>query len=176
MESFPIDSLPTAGDIHMACFIGVKNAPELKERFQNQDETLSFALVESTLIMDVFQLLLAATKAAHDNETGNLTTKVLSSEIIYNLSPSKSIAESLKRFAISETTTSLIAAKIGGDPDEVMEDMSRTVEGNLVSFSKLDQEKDMVRLRQYYKIDPKVTEDKDILNWITGAIATKDIQ
>ncbi|KAF9990333.1 hypothetical protein BGZ75_002373 [Mortierella antarctica] len=176
MESFPIDSLPTAGDIHMACFIGVKNAPELKERFQNQDETLSFALVESTLIMDVFQLLLAATKAAHDNEAGNLTTKVLSSEIIYNLSPSKSIAESLKRFAISETTTSLIAVKIGGDPDEVMEDMSRTVEGNLVSFSKLDQEKDMVRLRQYYKIDPKVTEDKDILNWITGAIATKDIQ
>ncbi|KAF9957684.1 hypothetical protein BGZ72_001541 [Mortierella alpina] len=176
MESFPIDSLPTAGDIHMACFIGVKNAPELKERFQNQDETLSFALVESTLIMDVFQLLLAATKAAHDNETGNLTTKVLSSEIIYNLSPSKSIAESLKRFAISENTTSLIAVKIGGNPDEVMEDMSRTVEGNLVSFSKLDQEKDMVRLRQYYKIDPKVTEDKDILNWITGAMATKDIQ
>ncbi|KAF9965313.1 hypothetical protein BGZ70_005068 [Mortierella alpina] len=176
MESFPIESLPTAGDIHMACFVGVKNAPELKERFQNQDETLSFALVESTLIMDVFQLLLAATKAAHDNETGNLTTKVLSSEIIYNLSPSKSIAESLKRFAISEDTTSLIAVKIGGNPDEVMEDMSRTVEGNLVSFSKLDQEKDMVRLRQYYKIDPKVTEDKDILNWITGAIATKDIQ
>ncbi|KAF9572474.1 hypothetical protein EC968_009860 [Mortierella alpina] len=176
MESFPIDSLPTAGDIHMACFTGVKNAPELKERFQNQDETLSFALVESTLIMDVFQLLLAATKAAHDNEAGNLTTKVLSSEIIYNLSPSKSIAESLKRFAISENTTSLIAVKIGGNPDEVMEDMSRTVEGNLVSFSKLDQEKDMVRLRQYYKIDPKVTEDKDILNWITGAIATKDIQ
>ncbi|CAO3573848.1 unnamed protein product [Mortierella alpina] len=176
MESFPIESLPTAGDIHMACFVGVKNAPELKERFQNQDETLSLALVESTLIMDVFQLLLAATKAAHDNETGNLTTKVLSSEIIYNLSPSKSIAESLKRFAISENTTSLIAVKIGGNPDEVMEDMSRTVEGNLVSFSKLDQEKDMVRLRQYYKIDPKVTEDKDILNWITGAMATKDIQ
>ena len=52
MESFPIESLPTAGDIHMACFVGVKNAPELKERFQNQDETLAFALVESTLVGD----------------------------------------------------------------------------------------------------------------------------
>ncbi len=50
MESFPIDSLPTAGDIHMACFVGVKNAPDLKERFQNQDETLTLALVESTLV------------------------------------------------------------------------------------------------------------------------------
>lgn len=42
----------------------------------------------------------------------------------------------------------MIAVKIGGNADEIMEEMSRTVEGNLVSFSKLDQEKDMVRLRQ----------------------------
>ncbi|KAG0371940.1 hypothetical protein BGX24_000958 [Mortierella sp. AD032] len=176
MESFPIDSLPTAGDIHMACFSAVKNAPDLKEKLQNQDKSLTFAIVESTLIMDVFQLLLAATKAAHDNETGKLATQTISSEIIYNLSPSKNIAESLKRFGISEDTTSLIAVKIGGNPDEIIEDMSRTVDGILVSFSKLDQEKDMVKLRQYYKIDPKVTEDKEILNWIISAIAMKNIQ
>ncbi|KAG0299353.1 hypothetical protein BGZ97_003765 [Linnemannia gamsii] len=176
MESFPIDTLPTAGDIHMACFTAVKNAPDLKEKLQNQDKSLTFAIVESNLIMDVFQLLLAATKAAHDNETGKLATQTISTEIIYNLSPSKNIAESLKRFGISEDTTSLIAVKIGGNADEIMEEMSRTVEGNLVSFSKLDQEKDMVRLRQYYKIDPKVSEDKDILNWIIGAIAMKNVQ
>ncbi|KAG0199005.1 hypothetical protein BGX28_007634 [Mortierella sp. GBA30] len=176
MESYPIDSLPTAGDIHMACFTGVKNAAVLKERLQTQDNTLSFALVESTLIMDIFQLLLAATKAAHDNQVGKLSTQSLSSEIIYNLSPTKSIAESLKRFAITEESTSLIAVRIGGSPDEVLEDMSRTIEGNLVSFTKLDQEKDMIKLRQYYKIDPKITEDKAILNWIIGAIAMKNIQ
>ncbi|KAF9340057.1 hypothetical protein BGZ91_003642 [Linnemannia elongata] len=176
MESFPIDSLPTAGDIHMACFTAVKNAPDLKEKLQNQDKSLTFAIVESNLIMDVFQLLLAATKAAHDNETGKLATQTISSEIIYNLSPSKNIAESLKRFGITEDTTSLIAVKIGGNPDEIIEEMSRTVDGNLVSFSKLDQEKDMTKLRQYYKIDPKVTEDKEILNWIIGAIAMKNVQ
>ncbi|KAF9901017.1 hypothetical protein EC991_006607 [Linnemannia zychae] len=176
MESFPIESLPTAGDIHMACFTAVKNAPDLKEKLQNQDKSLTFAIIESTLIMDVFQLLLAATKAAHDNETGKLATQSISSEIIYNLSPSKNIAESLKRFGISEDTTSLIAIKIGGNPEEIMEDMSQTVDGNLVSFSKLDQEKDMVKLRQYYKIDPKVTDDKEILNWIISAIAMKNVQ
>jgi hypothetical protein len=41
--------------------------------------------------MDVFQLLLAATKAAHDNETGKLATQTISTEIIYNLSPSKNV-------------------------------------------------------------------------------------
>ncbi|KAF9083376.1 hypothetical protein BGX29_011106 [Mortierella sp. GBA35] len=176
MESYPIDSLPTAGDIHMACFTAVKNAPDLKEKLQIQDKSLTFAIVESNLIMDVFQLLVAATKAAHDNQSGKLATQTLSSEIIYNLSPSKNIAESLKRFGITEETKSLIAVKIGGNPDEVMEEMSRTVDGNLVSFSKLDQEKDMTKLRQYYKIDPKLTEDKDILNWIISAIAMKNVQ
>ncbi|KAF9546229.1 hypothetical protein EC957_009968 [Mortierella hygrophila] len=176
MESYPIDSLPTSGDIHMACFTAVKNAPDLKEKLQNQDKSLTFAMVESNLIMDVFQLLVAATKAAHDNKTGKLATQTVSSEIIYNLSPSKNIAESLKRFGIKEDTTSLIAVKIGGNPDEIMEEMSRTVSGNLVSFSKLDQERDMTKLRQYYKIDPKVTEDKEILNWIIGAIAMKNVQ
>ncbi|KAG0335595.1 hypothetical protein BG004_008388 [Podila humilis] len=57
-----------------------------------------------------------------------------------------------------------------------METMSNTIDGNLVSFSKLDQEKDMVLLRKYYKIDPKVTDDKAILNWIIGAMAMKNIQ
>lgn len=45
--------------------------------------------------MDVFQLLLAATKAAHDNETGKLATQTISSEIIYNLSPSKNVCRPL---------------------------------------------------------------------------------
>ncbi|KAG0309882.1 hypothetical protein BGZ98_003425 [Dissophora globulifera] len=176
MESYPIEVVPNAGDVHMACFISVKNAPDLKERLQAQDKTLTFAMVESNLIMDVVQLLVAATRAAKDNDTKKLSTQSLSSEIIYNLSPTKNIAESLKRFGITEDTTSLIAVKIGGDPIEVMEDMSKTVDGILVSFSKLDQEKDIKRLRQYYKIDPKVTEDKDILNWIIGAMAMKNVQ
>jgi EKC/KEOPS complex subunit CGI121/TPRKB len=41
--------------------------------------------------MDVFQVLLAATKAAKDNESGKLSTQSLSSEILYNLSPSKNV-------------------------------------------------------------------------------------
>lgn len=55
MESFPIDSLPTAGDIHMACFTAVKNAPDLKEKLQNQDKSLTFAIVESNLVKRIPQ-------------------------------------------------------------------------------------------------------------------------
>ncbi|KAF9585492.1 hypothetical protein BGW38_002151 [Lunasporangiospora selenospora] len=175
MESFPLDTVPEAGEIHMACFTSVKNAADLKERFQAQDKSLTVAMIESTLIMDVIQLLLAANRAAQDHAAGKLKTQTLSSEIVYNLSPTTNIAESLKRFGISESTTSLVAIKIGGEAEEVMEEMSKTVDGNLVSFSKLDQEKDIEKLRKYYKIDPKAKDDKTILNWIIGAMAMKSI-
>lgn len=54
MESFPIDTLPQAGNIHLACFISVKNAADLKERLQIQDKTLTFAMVESSLVWSLF--------------------------------------------------------------------------------------------------------------------------
>lgn len=57
MESFPIDTLPQAGDIHMACFISVKNAADLKERLQIQDKTLTIAMVESSLVRSLSQRL-----------------------------------------------------------------------------------------------------------------------
>ncbi|KAG0246254.1 kinase binding protein CGI-121-domain-containing protein [Mortierella sp. GBAus27b] len=175
METYQLEAVPGVGDVHVACFTDVKNAAVLKERFQAQDKTMTFAMVESNLVMDVFQLLLASTKAAKDNESGKLSTQSLSSEIVYNLSPSKNIAESFKRFGIKEQTTSLVAVKIGGQPDEVQEEMSNMIEGNITSFSKLDQEKDITRLRQFYKIDPKVTDDTAILNWIIGSMAMKHI-
>ncbi|KAF9897198.1 hypothetical protein BX616_006018, partial [Lobosporangium transversale] len=77
-----------------------------------------------------------------------LSTQSPSSETIYNLSSTKNAAESLKRFGINEDTTSLIAVKVGGDPNEALEDMSKTVDGILTSFPKLYQEKGMVRLCQ----------------------------
>ncbi|ORZ17517.1 hypothetical protein BCR41DRAFT_395798 [Lobosporangium transversale] len=72
---------------------------------------------------------------------GGLSTQSPSSETIYNLSSTKNAAESLKRFGINEDTTSLIAVKVGGDPNEALEDMSKTVDGILTSFPKLYQEK-----------------------------------
>ncbi|KAG0237503.1 hypothetical protein BGW42_000713 [Actinomortierella wolfii] len=175
MESFPIEAVPEAGQVHIACYTDVKNASALKERLEAQDKTLTIGLVESKLILDVFQLLTAATRTALDERAGKLRTNSVNAEIVYNLSPTNNIAESLRRFGISDSTTSLIAIKIGGEASTVLEEMNKTVDGTLTSFSNLEQEADLATLRKYYKIDPKVTDKEQILNWIIGAMAMKNV-
>jgi len=56
MESYPLEAVPGAGDIHVACFSAVKNAADLKERLQaqaqdqTQTQTQTLAMVESNLV------------------------------------------------------------------------------------------------------------------------------
>ncbi|KAF9973570.1 hypothetical protein BGZ73_003178 [Actinomortierella ambigua] len=209
MESFPIEAVPEAGLVHIACYKDVKNASALKERLQAQDKTLTIGLVESNLILDVFQLHVAATKAALDDRTSKLRTNSVNAEIVYNLSPTNNtvssvdatptillvtnstvsmtecsdrcgglaqIAESLRRFGISDSTTSLIAISIGGEAGAVLDEMNKTVDGALASFGDLEHEADMTTLRKYYKIDPKVTDKAQVLSWIIGAMAMKNVQ
>ncbi|KAF9161962.1 hypothetical protein DFQ27_002021 [Actinomortierella ambigua] len=175
MESFPIEAVPEAGLVHIACYTGVNNASALKERLQAQDKTLAIGLVESNLILDMFQLLVAATKAALDERAGKLRTNSVNAEIVYNLSPTNNIAESLRRFGISDSTTSLMAISIGGEAAAVLEEMNKTVDGTLTSFSDLEQGTDLATLRKYFKIDPKVTDKAQVLDWIIGAMAMKNV-
>jgi len=52
--------------------------------------------------MDVFQILLAATKAAQDNESGKLKTQSLSTEIVYNLSPTNNVKSPMTKTRIKK--------------------------------------------------------------------------
>ena len=64
--------------------------------------------------MDVFQILLAATKAAQDNESGKLKTQSLSTEIVYNLSPTNNVKSPMTKTRIKKWITSLWRRHRGG--------------------------------------------------------------
>jgi hypothetical protein len=50
MESFQLELHPEIGPIHIALFKGVTNAAELRQRLVSQDHSLTFALVNATLV------------------------------------------------------------------------------------------------------------------------------
>ena len=81
-------------------FRGVSNAAEVREACvagKFRSETWTAAFLKSSLIVDVVQLKAAVSKAAAASAGGRMKTRSLDTEIVFFVSSSKSITDSLKQ-------------------------------------------------------------------------------
>eukprot|EP00124_Ichthyophonus_hoferi_P005951 Ihof_evm2s1068 gene=Ihof_evmTU2s1068 len=84
LETFP------AKDINIQLYTNVKNSSELKYALQGIDPP-PCALIESKMVLDVFQVLVASNIALHHDVIGKKKTKSLYSEILLCLSPRNNV-------------------------------------------------------------------------------------
>merc|ERR1711874_332403 len=63
----------------------------------------------------------AANKACLSETRGTMKTRSLNTEILYNLSSSKNITDSLVKFGVGDTDSSLLVAVVDNSLDEVRE-------------------------------------------------------
>ncbi|XP_046841256.1 EKC/KEOPS complex subunit TPRKB-like isoform X2 [Xenia sp. Carnegie-2017] len=96
--------------ISVALFDSVSNKLQLKEMLIQGK--LDAALVNATMVPDVFPVLLAANKAVHLSENGKTKTRSIYSELVFNLSPSNNISESLKTFGLNDKDACLLVVVI----------------------------------------------------------------
>lgn len=75
----------------MALFRKVTNAPELRQRLIAQDQSLSYALIDASLILNPFHALLAVNRAVHDEQNNQLKSHNINSEIVIELSPNYNV-------------------------------------------------------------------------------------
>ncbi|CAB3987432.1 Hypothetical predicted protein, partial [Paramuricea clavata] len=72
--------------ISVTLFDNVSNMSELREMLVKGK--LEAALVNATMVPDIFAVFLAANKAVHLSESSKTKTRNVYSEILFNLSPS----------------------------------------------------------------------------------------
>lgn len=84
-----------------------------------------------------------------DDDNGNLTYCLL---LVYI-----QIAQSLRRFGISDTSENLLVIKVGGESGEVQQDMINNVKGELVPLSELDQMHDIKSIQKVKKMRGKLS-------------------
>ncbi|KAI8087874.1 kinase binding protein CGI-121-domain-containing protein [Gilbertella persicaria] len=169
MESYTLELFPDK-QVHIALFQNVKNASELRQRIHQQDITLNMALVNASLVLDKFIVLLAAQRALSDEAAGSLKTYSLHSEILFNFGGTNNIGKTLTTFGITDQTTHMVAIQIGEPADKAEMFLKQTIQGDLVSFNQLETIKDKQAIQKAYHV--KNNQD-DLVSFVTGQIALR---
>ncbi|CAL9189866.1 unnamed protein product [Musa hybrid cultivar] len=131
------------------------------------------ALLNASLIPDVFPILAAAHKALVSKSRESLTTRTLHSELIYNYSGSKHITESLKRCGISDDTTYVLAARFAASHDE-MKDVEKLIKGKEIDLLELEGKANNAQIQKHYKITPQELAISSLSDAIVCRIAARD--
>mmetsp|Transcript_38704 Transcript_38704/g.62689 ORF Transcript_38704/g.62689 Transcript_38704/m.62689 type:complete len:121 (+) Transcript_38704:99-461(+) len=108
---------PKKGHVLLALYVNVTNAADVRKRLLAGE--LNIALINSSFVIDPFQVLVAANKAIYSQTYGKMTTKNVHSEVVYNLSPAHGITESLNKFGMKESDNRILVCVVNPDSEVV---------------------------------------------------------
>ncbi|PRW39074.1 EKC KEOPS complex subunit Tprkb [Chlorella sorokiniana] len=144
-EDFPGHSLT------VVLFKDVTNSKELRDAVQAGSLSPECALANATLVPDLLVLHAAAYKALAASQRGELRTRSLHAELVFSLSGSKHIAETLGRYGINPDCRHILAARFDALPDEVQQ-MRSLVAGSPAPLAELPSLAEQQQLKKYLKV------------------------
>ncbi|XP_015252520.1 PREDICTED: EKC/KEOPS complex subunit TPRKB [Cyprinodon variegatus] len=155
-------------------FKDVKNAAELRQKAV--EGKINGALINPTMLVDPFQVLVAANKAFHLYSIENMKTRSLNSEIIFNLSPTNKISEAFKRFGIADRDTSVLVVVVHSkDEPQAVSNITAMVDGQQLPVDQVSSLSDLEKIRKLYKVTPQEETCGSLLDAIVCRMAVKDV-
>ncbi|XP_016392021.1 EKC/KEOPS complex subunit Tprkb-like [Sinocyclocheilus rhinocerous] len=155
-------------------FKDVKNATELRKMAVNGE--IKGALINPSLVVDAFQILVAANKAVHLHKNGKMKTRSLYSEIIYNLSPTNNISEAFKRFGISDSDSAVHIVLVHNKDETLsIDNIISKVDGQQIAVDRVSDLTDVAKIKKLYKVAPQEEKCGSLLDAVVCRMATKDV-
>ncbi|XP_043790157.1 EKC/KEOPS complex subunit TPRKB-like [Apis laboriosa] len=155
-------------------FENVQNSNEIRRKVMNNE--LSCAVIKASLIVDPFQIIIAANKTAISARMNQITTKNIYTEVLFNLSTSKNISRTLIEFGISDNDKNILIMLICKENDKKL--MSKTimdvVKGEKISISRLSEFTDFDLIKKIYKIEEDELNVSNFIDSIVSRISCKD--
>ncbi|TNM91388.1 EKC/KEOPS complex subunit TPRKB [Takifugu flavidus] len=155
-------------------FKDVKNAAELRQ--SAVAGKINAALIKPAMVVNSFQVLVAANKAVHLQKTGKMKTRSLYSEIIFSLSPTNNISEAFKRFGIADGDDSVLLVLVHSeDESQLLADIKSMVNGQQVPVEDVSSLTDQEKIKKFYKVTPQEEKCGTLLDAVVCRMAIKDV-
>ncbi|GLE04274.1 hypothetical protein PINS_up013184 [Pythium insidiosum] len=163
--------------LHTAFFKDVKNSAALRQAVLNQEVNVS--LINARMVVDLFAVHAAAARALLCDQDNKLITKTLHAELVFNLSGSRNVAESFRRFGLTDDCDQVLLYVFDADAD-VLAKAVALVDGTLVESPSIKEAlgphlspSDIATIRKYYKIQDMELQTSSLSDAVTSRIATK---
>jgi tRNA threonylcarbamoyladenosine modification (KEOPS) complex Cgi121 subunit len=150
----------------------VQNAAEIKEMVVKG--TLDCCIIKPPLIVHPFQIVVAANKAVVSKMQDKMTTRTLSTEVLYNLSISRNITQSLIRFGVGESDKNMLVGIIEESGEDRTSSILSHFKGILCPIEELPKFSDEALIKRTYKIKDSELAVSSLTDSIVTRIVTRD--
>lgn len=150
----------------------VQNAAEIKEMVVKGK--LDCCVVKPCLISHPFQIVVAANKAVVSKMQDKMTTRTLSTEILYNLSLSRNITQSLIKFGVGESDKNVLVIIIEESGENATDRTLSHFKGVVCPIEELPKFSDEVLIKKTYKIKDAELAVSSLTDSIVTRIVTRD--
>ncbi|KAJ5338091.1 hypothetical protein N7452_004819 [Penicillium brevicompactum] len=157
LESIELPHLPSL-PVHVALYRDVQNAAYLKAQLLAGQADYEYAFVDASMILSRAHVIAAVFRALNDYSHNRLRSHNVHSEIVFSLNPTNNIAESFRRFGITDSTTDLLVIKISTSSEitheTVASHLANSVQGTPVKFDDqiLFELADFTKIKKAYKL------------------------
>jgi len=161
-----VEMSSTGQMLHMGLVKNVSNTKQVRDKVIKGE--LACTMVRSCLVPSTLVVATAANKACLAFSRGAMKTRSINTEILFNLSSSSNISDSLNKFGGQDTDTTFLVVSVDNELDEAKE----VIEGDWVDPSNLSEQVDKDLLVKVHKL--KEEEQSDLTGSLCTRISAKD--
>ncbi|PGH00760.1 hypothetical protein GX51_05641 [Blastomyces parvus] len=191
VQTIQLSHVPAHSPVHVALYRDLENASFLKEQLLAGNTEFEYAFIDAATILSTTHLLAAVFRAVNDHQNNRLKSKNVHSEIVYSLSANNNIAESFRKFGLTDTTKDLLVVKVSTSPEvtnaSVAQHLDKVIKGTPLNFDNdnLRLVSDIGKIKKAYKLGsgnakpaPKGEADNDGQKYSKspGEIETRDLE
>ncbi|KAJ5903193.1 hypothetical protein N7504_005576 [Penicillium tannophilum] len=158
LETINLPHLPAELPVFVALYRNVENAEFLRQQLLAGNTEYEYALIDASMVLSRTHAITSIFRAVNDYLNNRLKSRNVHSEIVFSFLAANNIADSFRKFGISDTTKDLLVVKVPMSPeithDSVATHLEASIKGTSVTFDdqSLSEISDIAKIKKVYKL------------------------